>query len=102
MVLSTLASGLRIRHVGMVSFIMLMEMFMRVNGLMTKPMEREHISMPTGQTIMVIGEMTSSMDLVLKDGQMALYMKVSTMKGRRTEEGSSYSQMDLSMRETFK
>ena len=53
-----------------------------------------------GLDMRVIGEMTYSMALVRKYGQIILDMRGSILKERSMEEDVTFGQMDLSMMET--
>ena len=54
------------------------EMYIRVNGLRTKPMDKANITMPRVQPIAVVGSKISKRVQVVKNGQTEVIMKAST------------------------
>ena len=95
-------TGLTIRQTGSESYSMQTEMSTRASGRTTRPMARAHTLMQMGLATRVIGETINSTGSVLKLGLMALYMKGSTLKARRTARASSHSLMARYTTETSK
>lgn len=81
---------------------MLMATFMKENGKMIKPTEKEFIIMQMVLIITAIGKTINSTDLVQRDGLMVLFIKASTMKERRMVEENLHLLMDPFTKETFK
>lgn len=75
---------------------------MRASGKMIKPMERESICIKMAPRIQVNGTKTSSMALVLKNGQMVRAMKETTIWERSTATGNSHGLTDRHTREISK
>ena len=77
-----------IKRMGKASYIMQTEISTRVTGLMIKQMEEVCILTLMEPSTVESGKMTSNMERVLNPGLMELYMKVNTMKERKTGEVS--------------
>lgn len=54
------------------------EMYIKGNGLKTKPMDKANITMPRVQLIAVVGSKINKREQVVKNGQTEVIMKVST------------------------
>ncbi len=76
-------SGAMIKQTAKANLYMLMAMFMKANGLTTKPRAKAHIVMQTEHITMAPGLKTSSMDTALKVGLMVHDMKASILRVRK-------------------
>lgn len=73
--LITLANGDTIKHLEKELFIMLMVMFIKVNGKMTNPMASVNINIPMASFTKDNGKMINKTVMVLKYGQMVKNIK---------------------------
>ena len=74
---------------------MLMVMFTSASGYQVKHMDMVFTSTQTGLSIKVIGLKINSMVMELKHGQVVIFMKGSTEKGRKMVSENLNGQMDL-------
>jgi len=65
---STMDSGKTIRLMDRAPYTMLMVMYMKVNGSMIKPVDKEHILMKMVPSTLVNGKTINKMDMVLNNG----------------------------------
>jgi hypothetical protein len=77
--------GLIIKPMEGVDLFMQMVMFTKENGVMTKQMALEFISIWMGHSMRVSGRKTNRMERELNDGQMELVMKETTFRERKME-----------------
>ena len=94
--------GLMIRQTALENCNMQMVIFTRVNGVMTKHMEKALTHMLTVLITTVTGSRISSMAMAWNLGQMVPSMKVSIGMVRKTAKVNLLSQMALLMKENSK
>jgi len=78
-----------------------MEMYMKVNGRMIKPMVEGSILTQMDPGTRESGVKINRMDMVLKDGLMVLVMKGNMSKGKNMVKGNSFGQMVVHLVVTF-
>mmetsp|Transcript_15599 Transcript_15599/g.10967 ORF Transcript_15599/g.10967 Transcript_15599/m.10967 type:complete len:227 (+) Transcript_15599:517-1197(+) len=88
-------SGPLIKHRAKVNLSILMVTFMKVNGIITKPMERESIPMSRELAMKETGKMINNTEKVLKLGLRAQAMKACTYSQRKRDLESTRGLMVL-------
>ncbi len=86
MVQNMLVSGKIIKRMVMAPSIMLMAMFMRENGSMTKHVDKEPTHIKMGPSMWASGGRINKMVLVFNNGQMDKFMKANTKMEPRLEK----------------
>jgi len=99
MELNTKETGDSIKHVVKESFGMLMETFLKVNGLMTKLMDMEFTSIKMELDTKENGKMIFNTVKVKKYGQIIQCMKATITKVKNTEKDFIFGKMDPVMME---
>jgi len=74
------ANGVKAKQMAMANYFMLMVTSTKVNGSMTKPMEKEPTLMQMERNMLASGKMISNMARDWKPGQIALCMKATILK----------------------
>jgi len=92
-------SGRKTKQMDTGSYTMLMVMFMKVNGSMTRLMDRVLTLMPMDLSIQVPGKMINKMVMGQKLGAMERFMKESTKTGKNMEKVNLYSQINQYIKE---
>ena len=99
---STKESGEKTRQMGKASWRMLMAIFMKASGKMTKLTVMDNICMRMEPHIQAIGWKISRKVEVLRHGLMVRGTRVSTRRGRSMERGAWTLQMAAYIRETLR